>query len=134
MTNKIKLMLIEDDEVIVYLTKKIIKENPHVELGHVFSNGEKAIDFFKEYQHNVDELPDVIFLDISMPVIDGWQFLGEYNKVRDYLPKNISIYITTSSISQNDINRANQCHIVTDFIIKPIGIECFNEIIKKIHV
>jgi CheY-like chemotaxis protein len=132
MTNKIKLMLIEDDEVIVYLTKKIIKENPHVELGHVFSNGEKAIDFFKEYQNNFDELPDVIFLDISMPVIDGWQFLGEYNKIRDFLPKNISIYITTSSISQSDIIRAKNCNIVNDFIIKPISLENFNEIIEKI--
>ncbi len=125
-------MLIEDDEVIVYLTKKIIKENPHVELGHVFSNGEKAIDFFKEYQNNFDELPDVIFLDISMPVIDGWQFLGEYNKIRDFLPKNISIYITTSSISQSDIIRAKNCNIVNDFIIKPISLENFNEIIEKI--
>ena len=132
MTNSIKLSLIEDDEVIVYLTKKIIKENGNVDLLNVFGNGKNAIDFFIENANNAEVLPDVIFLDISMPIIDGWQFLGQFNKIKSTLKKSISIYITTSSISQNDMVRAKNCNIVTDFIIKPISLENFNEIIHQL--
>jgi CheY-like chemotaxis protein len=125
----LKLTLIEDDEVIVYLTKKIIKESGNSEILNVLSNGKKALEYFEENAKNLELLPDIIFLDISMPVIDGWQFLEEFKVIKDKIAKPISIYITTSSISHVDIEKAKQNCLVKDFIIKPISLENFNKII-----
>lgn len=126
-----KLTLIEDDEVIVYLTKKIIKESGNSELLNVLSNGKRALEYFEENVKNEELLPDIIFLDISMPVIDGWQFLDEFQVIKNKITKPISIYITTSSISHSDIERAKKCNLIADFIIKPITLENFNKIIDS---
>lgn len=127
-----KITLIEDDEVIVYLTKKIIKETERIELLNVLGNGKQAIDYFIENKNNPALLPDVIFLDISMPIIDGWQFLEEFVLIRHQMQKPVSIYITTSSISQSDLNKAKNIGFISDFIIKPINLENFNAIIEKL--
>lgn len=132
MNNTKKITLIEDDDVIVYLTKKIIKETKRIELLNVLGNGKQAIDYFIENKNNLELLPDIIFLDISMPIIDGWQFLEEFTTIRDQMKKTISIYITTSSFSQNDLNKAKNIGFITDFIIKPISLENFNAIIDKL--
>lgn len=132
MDNIKKITLIEDDEVIVYLTKKIIKETNQIELLNVLGNGKQAIDYFIKNIENSELLPDIIFLDISMPIIDGWQFLEEFTIIRDKIVKPISIYITTSSISQNDINKAKNVGFISDFIIKPISLENFKAIIEKL--
>ncbi len=126
-----KLTLIEDDEVIVYLTKKIIKESGNSELLNVLSNGKRALEYFEENVKNEELLPDIIFLDISMPVIDGWQFLDEFQVIKNKITKPISIYITTSSISHSDIEREKKCNLISDFIIKPITLENFNNIIDS---
>ncbi len=138
----LKLTLIEDDEVIVYLTKKIIKESGNSELLNVLTNGKKALEYFTTNAKNPTLLPDIIFLDISMPVIDGWQFLEEFKIIKEQIEKPISIYITSSSISQTDIEKADiergqvkakQNSLVNDFIIKPISLDNFNKIIGEFN-
>ena len=128
MTKK-RIILIEDDDVIVFLTTKLIKESENVELLNVLKNGQKAIDYFLENAVNEELLPDVIFLDLSMPILDGWQFIEAYKIVENILPKKIEIYITTSSISPQDIRKAKECGVlISDFIIKPISKQSFNDI------
>ncbi len=128
----LKITLIEDDEVIVFLTKKIIKESGNSELLNVLNNGKKALEYFEENIENLESIPDIIFLDISMPVIDGWEFLEEFKAIKNKILKPISIYITTSSISQIDVEKAKLNTLVNDFIIKPISLENFNEIMAEL--
>ena len=126
------LILVDDDEIIVYLTKRIIKETNLVGLNNVFRNGRDAINYLRENATNIDLIPDIILLDLSMPVMDGWQFLEEYTKIEPKIDKIITIYIITSSISSEDINRAKKINVVSDYIIKPITRENFIEIITKV--
>lgn len=126
-----KLTLIEDDDVIVYLTQKLIRESNEVELLNVLKNGRKALDYFIENISNLALLPDLIFLDLSMPILDGWQFLEEFEKIRTSIEKPIQLYITTSSISPKDLSKAEEYPFISDFIIKPISLENFNRIIGK---
>lgn len=126
-----KLILIEDDDVIVYLTQKLIKESKTIELLNVLKNGRKALDYFIENAKNEDLLPDFIFLDLSMPILDGWQFLEEFARIKDSMAKNIQIYITTSSISPKDLSKAESYDFISDFVIKPISLENFNRIINS---
>lgn len=126
-----KLILIEDDDVIVYLTQKLIKESKSIELLNVLKNGRKALDYFIENAKNAELLPDFIFLDLSMPILDGWQFLEEFARIKDSMAKNIQIYITTSSISPKDLSKAESYDFISDFVIKPISLENFNRIVNS---
>jgi CheY-like chemotaxis protein len=126
------LILVDDDEIIVYLTKRIITETNLVGLNNIFRNGKDAIDYLRENADNIDLIPDIILLDLSMPVMDGWKFLDEFVKLEPEIDKPITIYIITSSISAEDINRAKKISVVSDYLIKPITRENFIEIITKV--
>jgi CheY-like chemotaxis protein len=126
------MTIIDDDEVYVYLIKKIIKQTNLVDLIKIFGNGLDAIDFLKENSDNPDSLPEIILLDLSMPIMDGWQFLEEYMLLYPKLGRKITIYIVTSSISPSDIIKAKSISEVTDYIIKPITKEKLIEIIHAL--
>ncbi|MBF03963.1 MAG: response regulator [Flavobacterium sp.] len=126
------LTLVDDDDVFVFLTKKTIEQTHLVDLIRVFNNGMDALNFLKENKDNIVELPEIIFLDLSMPIMNGWQFLEEYTKLNPYIGKKISIYICSSSISQDDITRAKAINEVTDYIIKPIAKTKLIDLIKNL--
>jgi CheY-like chemotaxis protein len=126
------LTLIDDDDIFVFLTKKAIEQTKLVDLIKVFENGLDALNFLKENKHNVDALPEIILLDLSMPIMNGWQFLEEYTKLHPTIGKNITIYICSSSISHDDITRAKAINEVSDYIIKPITKDKLIDLIKKL--
>ena len=127
------LALVDDDELFVFLTKMTIDETNLVDMIKVFRNGLDAINFLKENSNNQEQLPELILLDLSMPVMDGWQFLEEYIKLKPRIGKKITIYIVSSSISPKDLGKAKSISEVSDYIIKPITKEALIEIIKKIE-
>ncbi|HRH48290.1 MAG TPA: response regulator [Panacibacter sp.] len=119
--NKIKnLALVDDDDIFVFLTKMTIESSNLVDIVKVFRNGREAINFLNENCHNPNQLPEVILLDLSMPIMDGWQFLEEYIALKPLIGKKITIYIVSSSISPDDIQKAKNISEVTDYIIKPV--------------
>jgi CheY-like chemotaxis protein len=131
MTTLKNLTIVDDDDIFVFLTTKIIEQTNLVDLIKVFGNGLDAINFLKENKNNVDALPDIILLDLSMPIMNGWQFLEEYNKLNPTIGKKITIYICSSSISPDDITRAKTISEVSDYIIKPITKDKLIDLIKK---
>ncbi len=129
--NKIKhLTIIDDNDLFVFLTKKIIALSGVVDAVSVFDNGLDALNFFKENHLNDELIPEVVFLDLSMPIMDGWQFLERYKLINPDALSNVKIYIITSSISPDDIARAKAIDVVTDFLIKPINKEKITEIVN----
>ena len=132
MTTIKQLTLVDDDDVFVFLTTKMLEQSKLIELIKIFDNGYDALVFLKENMDNVEVLPDVILLDLSMPIMDGWQFLEEYVKIHPVIGKKITIYICSSSISPDDINRAKAINEVSDFIIKPMTKDKLMEMIKNL--
>lgn len=127
---KIELLaLVDDDDTFVFITKKIIEKTNHVKEIKVFSNGLEALDYLKENLNSEYKLPDIIFLDLSMPIMDGWQFLDEFTTLETQKTSKIIIYICSSSISPHDIMKAKKMSAVSDFIIKPVTKDKFSEII-----
>lgn len=114
------LTLIDDDEIFVFLTKITIEQTKLVNKVRVFDNGLDAINFIRDNMSDPEMLPEIIFLDLSMPIMDGWQFLEQFTKVCPQLGRKITIYICSSSISAQDIERAKLISEVTDYIIKPL--------------
>ena len=80
---KIKnLALVDDDDIFVYLTKKTIEQTNLVENIKVFTNGKSAFEFLLKNANNLELLPEIILLDLNMPIMDGWQFLEEFVKLQ----------------------------------------------------
>jgi CheY-like chemotaxis protein len=126
------IILVDDDEIMVYLTKRLVDKTDLAELSQVFGNGKELIDFLKQNHNKPDLLPEAIFLDLFMPVMNGWEFLEEYDKIKPTLAKEITIYIITSSVSPADFNKAKNNKYVSDYVVKPMNKEQFNLIIKNL--
>lgn len=132
MTHTKTITLIDDDEIFVFLTKKAIEQTNLVDLIKVFNNGLDALNFLKENKNNIDLLPEIILLDLSMPIMNGWQFLDEFAMLNPSIGKKIVIYICSSSISPDEITRAKTISEVSDYIIKPLTKDKLIDLIKNL--
>lgn len=123
------LSLIDDDEIYQYGFKRTVEKSKFTKKVLVFSDGEQAINFMVDNIANSQMLPDVIFLDINMPIMNGFEFMEEYIKLKPKLGKKITIYMVSSSINPSDIERAKKISDLTDYIIKPIEESTLKEIL-----
>lgn len=119
--------IVDDDSIYVYGLKKLIGiKGINTHLSH-FINGQEGINALKKANQD-QQLPDVILLDINMPVMDGWEFMNEFAKLKPQLGKNITIYIMSPFLDLNDIHRAKSIAEITDYIFKPVKISQLKEI------
>lgn len=126
------ICVVDDDEIYRFVIKSQLESRKMARKILMFSDGELAIDFFKNTVTNVDELPDLVLLDLNMPIMDGWEFLDEFIMLKPKLPKKVTIYVVTSSINQTDIDRAKRISEVTDYIVKPISEETLLDMLSKL--
>jgi CheY-like chemotaxis protein len=126
------IAVIDDDEIYIFLTKRIIEKTHLFKKVLVFKNGLDGLNFIKGNFNNFNTLPEIILLDLSMPIMNGWQFLDEFMKLYPNNESQIKIYICTSSISPNDIERSKKISAVSNYIIKPISKELFLDILKEL--
>lgn len=112
--------VIDDDKIYVYGLKKLINIKQLCSNLIEFPNGKEAIDFLANPE-NINSLPDIIFLDINMPVMDGWDFMESYAKIKPQLGKKIIVYMVSSSINDDDILRAKKISDISDYVIKPVN-------------
>jgi len=117
--------IIDDDEIYKYGFRKFVTMK-HL-CGNVvdFSNGRDAVDYLSDPK-NAELLPDVIFLDIDMPQMDGWDFIEAFKSIKMRLSRKISIFMVTSSISYKDIVRAKNHADITEYIVKPVNSQQFS--------
>lgn len=121
------LFVIDDDKIYHFLFKNLLKQNDiHVRATY-FTNGADAIDFIKNCRE--DDQPDLILLDINMPIMNGWQFLEEYNKLQGIINKECVVYMISSSNNDVDIERSKSFDgVVKDYFLKPICKEDLDKI------
>ncbi|RVT79770.1 response regulator [Flavobacterium sufflavum] len=118
---KVKILLVDDDTTYLFITKKILEQQQNVEQINTFMNGLEALTYLKEHSKEENNLPNILFLDLFMPIMDGWEFLDEFKEVKSNHLNKITIYICTSSISPHDVERAKNISSVSGYIIKPIS-------------
>lgn len=97
----------------------------------VFSNGLEAISAIEDNTGSNDDLPDLIMLDLNMPVMDGWGFLRKYEQLKPRVGKQILIYIVSSSFNAIDVKRAKNISDVTGYVVKPITKQKFVELLER---
>ena len=127
------IAVIDDDDVYKYTVKKTIEKESRIKKVFFFSDGKDAIDFFTENASDAVNLPDIIFLDLNMPIMDGWQFLDEYILMIPSFGKKIIVYIVSTSMNPHDLIRAKAISEVTDYIVKPITTERFAAILNVLE-
>lgn len=122
--------IIDDDKIFQRTIQKTIGQIETIEDIYTFSDGKEAIDYFGIYSSDLKMLPDVIFLDINMPNMNGWEFLEAYFLLEPTLAKKSTIYIVSSSIDPHDLEKAKAVNEVSDYIVKPLNIELFTQIVR----
>ncbi len=124
------ICLIDDDEIYQFIFQRQVENCKLASRVLIFPNGQKGFDYLKKSLKESRTLPDNIFLDINMPIMDGWQFLEEFSLIKKQFPKIINIYLVTSSIDERDIEKANNILDVKEYLIKPISEDKILEVLN----
>ena len=119
--------IVDDDKIFVFVLKRILEKNKNFNQVLDFKNGKEVLN--KLFDSDI-VLPDIILLDINMPVIDGWQFLEQIEKLPN--KEELNVFIMSSSIDANDIEKSKSFSTVKDFISKPINNDKINKLIESI--
>lgn len=115
------VMLIDEDEIDNIINQKIIESNNFSEQVIVFQTGNEALEFLAANHTDAEKLPELIFLDINMPIMDGFQFLEEFEKLPAPVLEKCKIIMLSSSISPRDIDRAASNKFVKKYLNKPLN-------------
>lgn len=124
------IFLIDDDPVMNYINNKIISSAYTFNLVE-FTNAREALDDIKQqYQAGQNTVPEIIFLDLNMPHMDGWEFLDEFQQLPEDLHLRCNVIILSSSISKSDIEKSQGYKSVIEFISKPLTVEALTVLQK----
>ena len=115
-----KTSIVDDDRIYIFGLSKLIEMHDFCQEIQVFNNGKEALDTFLQDIEAGNELPEVILLDINMPVMDGWEFLDEYVKVKHKIKNKVKIYMVSSSVNLSDLDKAKTYDDIVDYVVKPI--------------
>lgn len=113
-----KLAIIDDDDIYRFAVERILQRSGVTKNICTFDSGAAALDYIR---HAAPEtLPDVVLLDLNMPIMDGWSFLEQFRGLEEPLRERITIFIVSSSIDPRDHERAKTISEVEGFLVKPI--------------
>lgn len=112
--------IVDDDDIFRFILEKHIQTQNLADKILKFENGEEAIQYIEQFSDVSEALPDVIFLDINMPVMNGWQFMNRIKNVLNNMTKTPTIYMVSSSVDSRDIEKSKQYHEIKKYISKPI--------------
>lgn len=126
-----KVMIIDDNIIDIYITSRMITKNNFGKNVLQYTAAQEALKYLQDNQHDVSELPQIIFVDIYMPLMSGFEFLEEFDKLSDSLKNYCKVYIISSTIDSEDIARSNNNTNVVSFHVKPISKKILEGIIWK---
>ncbi len=124
------VMMIDDSSIDLYITSRLIRKNNFGQEVLQFSTAREALQYLQENQKNIEKLPKVIFVDIYMPLMSGFEFMEEYDKLSATLKNYCKAYIISSSVDDKEVILARKNKNVVAFQEKPITLKFLEEISK----
>lgn len=126
-----QVWVIDDDPINNIVFRKLSDFTAFTDKLVDFVSAVDALDQLQQLASDNDALPDAIFLDVSMPIVSGWDFLDRLKNILSTNLDSVTIYMLTSSSNQSDIHRAARHTCVNDYIVKPMTVDKLNEIKQK---
>lgn len=114
--------IIDDDDISTYVMKRNLNELGITKLTE-FSDSVHPLEIASKHRKENDKLPDIIFLDLNMPVLNGFQFLEEFKTFSNEVKKQIHIFMLTSSLCTEDLAFAKAESVISEYFVKPISLE-----------
>ena len=124
------ILLVDDDQIANYLHKNFISKIAVIDNIKTANNGEQALDILSNSVNEIKFLPEIIFLDINMPVCDGFEFMESFNKLDIPEKSKVDIVVVTSSSNNSDITRMEDLGIKY-YLNKPLNKEKLADFFHK---
>ena len=122
------MFLVDDDDIFSIAAEVLIKSNGLADEVVPLKNGLEAYDALMALENNPEELPEVLFLDINMPVMNGWELLEELKNGPEIIRRQVQIHILTSSIDPSDLVLSKTYDFINGYITKPLTEADLNKI------
>lgn len=123
-----KVWIVDNDPIFVFLAKRLLTTVGFEGETTVFWDGWQALNKMKEDRGRPGSLPDIILLDLDMPMVNGWEFVGELEKLTFLSP--VRIHMVTSSINPEDRIKADRHPLIHGFINKPLDVLSMEQVLK----
>lgn len=123
------VMIIDDNPVDLYIISRMIIQNNFGKNVLQYTEAQQAVKFLQQNQDNISKLPQIIFVDIYMPLMSGFEFLTAYDTLSAGLKNHCRTYIISSTIDNEDIARSKGNKNVVSFHVKPITREFLDRIV-----
>ena len=127
------VMLVDDNDTDNFISKRIIEITKFASDVEVKNSGKSALEYLREHENIEDKLPNLIFLDINMPIVDGFIFLYEFEKFSESIKDKCKVVILSSSDNKRDIDKIVNNNHVIKFITKPLTEAALREF-KETHL
>lgn len=126
-----KLVIIDDDPIDHFVMKHALRGKDYFDTTTYTIYGSLILDYIEENRSEPEKLPDVIILDLNMPIFSGWDFLERFQQMQAGIQKNIKVYVLSSSIRPSDKENAERYPFVRSFMSKPLEPAMIDNIANK---
>ncbi|MDH7448129.1 response regulator [Aquimarina sp. 2201CG14-23] len=125
------VLLIDDDKATNFFNERVVTKHNSFDNVNTVQSGKAALDYLTKVEKEVTIKPDLIFLDINMPAMNGWEFLIEFAKLNKSITEGIKVILLSTSSNPDDVNESIKNHSVDDFINKPLSLDLLDNVIEK---
>lgn len=125
-----KVLCIDDDNTTLTICKLLIARTSFAGQTITALNGKEGLDYFSQHINDPDALPDIVFLDLNMPVMNGWDFLEEYTTQYAAKLPGMKIVVLSSTVNPADFQKAARFPVIRQFVSKPLSVESL-ELLKR---
>jgi CheY-like chemotaxis protein len=125
------VLLIDDDKATNFFNERVVTKHEDFYQVNTVQSGMAALDYLNAVGNNTAIKPDLIFLDINMPAMNGWEFLTEFSKLDQKVTADIKVILLSTSSNPDDVRASAKNHSVDDFINKPLSMDLLDNVLKN---
>ena len=125
------ILLVDDDKDCNFFHQRLISKMNCAENIYIANNGQEALDFLQSTKAGGGNIPDIIFLDLNMPHMNGWEFIDAYQKLNDDLKAHVVYIMLTTALNPSDLERAKNNASITGYRNKYLDKETMESILEE---
>ncbi|TSE06756.1 response regulator [Aquimarina algiphila] len=125
------VLLIDDDRATNFFNERVVAKHSAFHKVNTVQSGMAALEYLNNVAQNTATKPNLIFLDINMPAMNGWEFLIEFSKLDEQIREGIKVILLSTSSNPDDVRASAKNHSVDDFINKPLSLDLLDNVLEN---